>query len=115
MIPLYKKTDEGQSNADYLDDLLKIKSKEVYIQTTIMNVYFMLLSVGIGLYMYEYVALMPLGFGLFSYVIVLLWFGFNWFVLRPKIIKKNREKTDDLIGQFENIKTAFKDVVPKDV
>lgn len=107
MIPLYKKTDEGQSNADYLRDLLKIKSKESYIQTTILNLYFILLSVGIGLYMYEYVALMPLIFGLFSYVIVVLWFGFNWFVLRPKIIKKNGEKIEDFIKQLENIRSEF--------
>lgn len=107
MIPLYKKTDESQSNADYLYDLLEIKSKENTIQTTIMNVYFMLLSVGIGLYMYEYVASMPLGFGLFSYVIVVVWFGFNWFVLRPKIIKKNQEKTDSLLRQLEKIRLGL--------
>lgn len=53
---------------------------------------------------------MPLGFGLFSYVIVVIWFGFNWFVLRPKIIKKNREKTDNLIRQVEKVKLGLKDV-----
>ncbi len=115
MIPLYKKTDENQSNADYLNDLCEIKSKENTIQTTIMNVYFLLLSVGIGLYMYEYVALMPLAFGLFAYAIVVIWIAFNWFFLRPKIIKKNREKTDVLIGQLEKIKAGLGDVIRKDV
>lgn len=33
---------------------------------------------------------MPLGIGIFFYAIVVIGFGFNCFVLRPKIIKKNR-------------------------
>ena len=115
MIPLFKKTGEDQSNADYLDNLLQMKSKENTIQTTIMNVYFLLLSVGIGLYMYEYAALMPLGFGLFTYGIVVIWFGFNWFVLRPKIIKKNREKTDGLIRQLETIRLGLQEASGKEV
>lgn len=115
MIPLYKKTDENQSNADYLENLVKIKNKESTIQTTIMNVYFILLSAGIGLYMYEYTALMPLVWGIFSYSIVVLWFGFNWFVLRPKVIKKNRHKIDSLIGQLEKIKSGLSDVVSEDI
>ncbi len=115
MIPLYKKTDENQSNADYLENLVKIKNKESTIQTTIMNVYFILLSAGIGLYMYEYTALMPLVWGIFSYSIVVLWFGFNWFVLRPKVIKKKRHKIDSLIGQLEKIKSGLSDVVSEDI
>lgn len=107
MIPLYKKTAEDQSNADYLNNLLEIKSKESYIQTTIMNVYFMLLSAGIGLFMYEYTTLMPWGWGMFSYAIVVIWIGFNWFVLRPKVIKKNRLKIDDLIGHLEKIRSGI--------
>ncbi|MEO7313796.1 MAG: hypothetical protein ABIW47_01325 [Ginsengibacter sp.] len=107
MIPLYKKTDEEQSNADYLDNLLKIKSKEKTIQTTIMSVYFFLLSAGISLYMYEYTLLMPGVWALIAYGIVSIWIGFNWFVLRPKVIKKNQEKTDELIRQFEKIKCGL--------
>lgn len=107
MIPLYKKTDESQSNADYLNNLLEIKSKENTIQTTIMNLYFSLLSAGFLLYLYEYTALMPFYWGIFAYAIVVLWIGFNWFVLRPKVIKKNRDKIEDFIKQLENIRSEF--------
>ena len=109
MIPLYKKQDESQSNADYLNNLLEIKSKERFIQTTIMNVYFSLLSAGFLLYLYEYTALMPFYWGIFAYSIVVLWIGFNWFVLRPKVIKKNREKLDGLIRQLEILRRGLND------
>lgn len=107
ILPLYKKSDEGQSNAEYLENLLKIKMEEGRIQTTIMTLYFILLSAGIALYMYEYTSYMPLGWRIFSYSIVVLWIGFNWFVLRPKVIKKNQEKTDELIRQLEKIRSEF--------
>lgn len=107
MIPLYKKTDEDQSNTDYLNNLLEIKSQERYIQTTIMNLYFGLLSVGLLLYLYEYVALMPFYWGIFAYSIVVLWIAFNWFVIRPKVIKRNRDKVVDLIRQLEKIRTEI--------
>ncbi len=105
--PLYKKANEGQSNAEYQENLLKIKMEEGRIQTTIMTLYFILLSAGIALYMYEYTSYMPFRWGIFSYSIVVLWICFNWFVLRPKVIKKNREKTDELIGQLEKIRSEF--------
>ena len=105
MIPLYTKMDEGESNADYLNNLLEIKRKESFIQTTIMNMYFGLLSAGFLLYLYEYTALMPIYWGIFAYAIVVLWTAFNWFVLRPKVIKKNREKIDSLIRQLEKIRS----------
>ncbi|MDR0680733.1 MAG: hypothetical protein LBG15_02605 [Dysgonamonadaceae bacterium] len=106
-IPLYIKTDKSQSNVDYLNNLLEIKEKESYIQTKIMNLYFILLSTGIGLYMYEYTLMRSLIWGIVAYAAVLLWIGFNWFVLRPKIIRRNEQKIIDLIQQLEKVKSQI--------
>ena len=104
MIPLYTKTEEVQSNTDCLQTLLKIKNKERMFETTIVSLYFLLMFVGMALYLYEYTLLMPLWWGVFAYSMVTLYMGINWFVLRPKIIKKNREKTDGLIRQLEKVR-----------
>lgn len=81
-----------------------VKNRESFMQTKVLNLYFILLSAGIGLYMYEYAWKRSLIFGVVAYSVVLLWVGFNWFFLRPRIIKKNKRKTEDLIKQIEAIK-----------
>ena len=108
-IPLYKRIEEDkiQSNYNYLKNLLEIKSKESYIQTKIMNLYFAMLSIGIGLYMYEYISKMSSFLAIVAYIVVLLWIGFNWFVLLPKCIKKNTQKIDSLIHQLEKIQSQL--------
>ena len=104
LIPLYKKADESRSNLDYLNTLLEIKTRSHFIQTRIMSLYFILLSAGIGLYMYEYTVRMPQLWGVAMYAIIVLWFGFTWFVMRPHIIKKTRLKMQTLIDELEKVK-----------
>lgn len=100
---LYRKIDEKQSNMDYLNALLEVRSREYIMQTKLMNFYFILLSAGIGLYMYEYTLNRSLIFGVAAYSVVLLWIGFNWFFLRPRMIEKNKRKMEDLIRQIKRL------------
>ncbi|WP_294607699.1 hypothetical protein [uncultured Bacteroides sp.] len=100
---LYRKIDEKQSNMDYLNALLKVRSREHIMQTKLMNLYFILLSAGIGLYMYEYTLKRSFIFGVAAYSVVLLWIGFNWFFLRPRMIEKNKRKMEDLIKQIKKL------------
>ncbi|EKU88172.1 hypothetical protein [Bacteroides oleiciplenus] len=100
---LYRKIDEKQSNMDYLNALLEVRSREYIMQTKLMNLYFILLSAGIGLYMYEYTLNRSLIFGVAAYSVVLLWIGFNWFFLRPRMIEKNKRKMEDLIKQIKRL------------
>ena len=100
---LYRKIDEKQSNMDYLNALLEVRSREYIMQTKLMNFYFILLSAGIGLYMYEYTLNRSLIFGVAAYSVVLLWIVFNWFFLRPRMIEKNKRKMEDLIRQIKRL------------
>lgn len=100
---LYRKIDEKQSNMDYLNALLKVRNREHIMQTKLMNLYFILLSAGIGLYMYEYTLKRSFIFGVVAYSVVLLWIGFNWFFLRPRMIEKNKRKMEDLIKQIKKL------------
>lgn len=98
---LFIKTTNTHSNSEYLKDLLAIKTKQQFLQTTMLNLYFVLLSLGIGLYMYEYTSRMITFWGIFTYAITTIWILFNWFYLRPKQIKKQQSKLDEIINNLE--------------
>ncbi len=100
---LFKSYRNSQSNSDYLKNLLAIKAKQKFMETTMLNLYFVLLSMGIGLYMFEYTSRMKPIWGLVTYGITFLWILFNWFYLRPKQINKQRAKLDTIISKFEMV------------
>lgn len=101
------KVNENQSNGDYLKNLKIIKLHGNRIQTRVMSLYFVLLSLGIMLYIYEYLSKMTLVIQSIFCLALVLWISFNWFVLRPRIIKKNQREINDLIGQLERIENQF--------
>jgi hypothetical protein len=98
---LFKKTTNTQSNSDYLKDLLAIRTNQQFMQTTMLNLYFVLLSTGIGLYMYEYTQRMTTLWAVCSYGITGFWIVLNWFYFRPKQIKKQEAKLNDIISKFQ--------------
>lgn len=103
LLGIYKDSDATRDNHEYLQQLISIRKKQQFIQSTILSWYFVLLMAGICLYMYEYASRMTLLYALLTYGITLLWIGFNWFYLRPKQIQKQKEKIDSLIGKFEEV------------
>jgi len=98
------KIDDTQTSNDYVKSLTELKTKQKYIQSTMLSLYFIMLSLGIGLYLYEYTVMMTIFWAIFVYGITLTWIGFNWFYIRPKIIKKQQVKLDELIHAFEAVK-----------
>lgn len=99
----FKNIDTTQTNQEYLQKLILIRKKQQFIQSTILSLYFVLLGAGISLYMYEYASRMTIFWASFTYGITLLWIGFNWFYIRPKQIKKQQSKINELITRFEDI------------
>lgn len=83
-----------------LQQLLLLKQKQRFQQTVLLNGYFILLSSGLCLYMYEYVARMTLTWAILSYVVLLFWIGLNAFYFRPKMLKKQQAQLDKLIEKF---------------
>jgi hypothetical protein len=104
---LFKKTNGAESNQEYLKTLLAIKEKQQFIQTTMLNLYFILLSTGIALYMYEYTSRMTTFWAVFTYGITGLWILWNGFYLRPRQIKKQQAKLNEIIRKFENIQSQL--------
>jgi len=99
--------DNTESNRDYVRNLKALAVKQKFMQTTMLSIYFIMLSVGICLYMFEYAIRMTLLWGVFTYLITLSWIAFNWFYFRPRVIKKQQLKIDELITTFKHINSQW--------
>lgn len=100
---LLSKTKTEPNSKEYLQQLIKLKEKQTFQQTTMLSVYFIILSLGIGLYLFEYVSRMTITWGIITYAITILWIAINWFYLRPKIITKQNAKLNKLLVKFEKL------------
>ncbi|WP_312286367.1 hypothetical protein [Chryseobacterium gleum] len=109
MFMVFYKIDQTQSNNEYLQNLYVVKNKQKLMQTTILNLYFIMLFLGICFYMYEYTSRMTLGSAILTYAVTSAWIAFNWFYLRPRTIKKQQGKLDELINKFEEINNQLKE------
>lgn len=99
----YKNIETTQTNNEYLQNLILIKKKQQFLQTKMMTFYFIALTTGICLYMYEYASRMTLLGVSLTYGLTLFWMIFNWFYIRPKQIKKQQDKINSLIEKFEEV------------
>lgn len=103
MIPLYRSLDDYSDNRLFMDHLLAVKKREAFLQHRMMNLYFLLLSAGIALYMYEYAARMELKWGMVVYAVTFLWIGLNWWVIRPRQVRKEQEKVNAIIERLREV------------
>ena len=94
---------------EFLQQLIKLKKSQAFQQTTLLNIYFIMLSLGVGLYLFEYVSRMTITWGIIVYGITELWFAINWFYIRPKIIKKQNAKLNKLLAEFEKLNNQMID------
>ncbi|MEO8236702.1 MAG: hypothetical protein ABI576_01240 [Flavobacterium sp.] len=97
----YKTIDGNQSNTEYLQKLVSIKTKQQFLQSSVLNLYHIMLALGLCLYMYEYASRMTIFWGIFAYGVSLGWIVFSWFYFRPKVIKKEQDRINGLIAKFE--------------
>jgi len=100
---LLAKNKTEPNSKEYLQKLTKLKEKEKFQQTTMLSAYFLILSLGIGLYLFEYVSKMTITWGIICYAFTILSIAINWFYLRPKVITKRNTKLNKLIVEFEKI------------
>lgn len=99
----YKRVDATKTNHEYLQNLILIKKKQQFLQSTVLSLYLIFLTIGLCLYMYEYASRMTVFWGIFTYAVVLFWMLVNWFLIRPKQIKKQQAKLNGLIAKFEEV------------
>jgi len=109
LTPFLLKSNYEANAKDQLLQLLKLKEKQRFQQTTLLNGYFFLLSLGLGLYMYEYAIRMTLTWAILTYGIVLFTIAINAFYFRPKIIRKQQGRLNKLIAQLKDLKEQLID------
>ena len=103
LLPHLLKIDENLSNSEFLKAIVQLKERQRFLHTTMLQIYFITLTLGISLYLYEYVSQLTFPWTVFAYPATLVWIGFNWFYLRPKVIGKEQDKLNGIIEEFENI------------
>ena len=107
ILPNLMKINNDDSTNDFLESLLKIKKQQKYLQTRMLGIYFITLSVGICLYLFEYVSMMTFPWSVVTYSLTLIWAGFNWFYLRPKTIRNENMKLEIIIEKVEKINSQY--------
>lgn len=93
---------DGDAHSN-LNLFLAIKKKQRVMQTIVLNLYFIFFSIGLLLYMYEYVALMTFWKALVAYLSIIVWIIVNWFYFRPKQIRKQQQKLNEIIDRLQHI------------
>jgi hypothetical protein len=101
LLPSFRKTTTDLNNREYLQTLMKIRTQQEFLQTKMLHVYFIMLSIGICLYMIEYASMMTRLWAIVTYGLTLFWMGFCWFYLHPRTVKKQQAKLNELISKME--------------
>ena len=99
---LFKQNDPTLDNNTFLQQLINFRTQQRSIMTRGISIYFILLTSGIMLYMYEF-AIRDLKFGIISYTLTLAWLAFNWFYIRKRSIAKHEREINKQIAGIENI------------
>lgn len=103
-LPILRKNIHETSNIkDFLTDLIALRKRQQFIQTTMLNIYFLLFSLGIGLYTYEYAIQMGALGGTIAYCVITCWIVLNWFLMRPWQIKRQEKMINGLIDNLTKV------------
>lgn len=96
-------THSETDSASYMLEMLSLRKKQEFLHHTILKFYFILLSAGIFLYMIEPITRMGLLWACFAMGGTFAWLIFNWFVLRPRTVQKQKKEWDHMINALEHI------------
>lgn len=100
---ILKKVSIESSLMEYLSNLIQLKKHQSYLQKVTMKVYFLLLTLGISLYMYEYASNTMLSLFI-TYGLTFCWILFNFFYILPKQSKKEETKINEILEDLETQK-----------
>ena len=101
--PLLIKDDPVKDTTSYLNDLMRLRKKLQFLQSTALNGYYAMLSIGICLYLYEYTVKMEESMAVITYGATLLWIAFAWLYIKPKKSRKDQNKINGLIEYYKKL------------
>ncbi len=103
IIPVLFKSNMQSSIQDYLNQLLRIKRKEDFVNKVMINIYFTLLTVGLAIFLLQFLKTASLLFGVIFCTITFGWMGFAWFYARPYGVKRKQKPLLDMITRLEEM------------
>ena len=103
---LLKQNNLALDNKEYLQQLIHYRNTQRRIRTKGMALYYILLTVGIVLYMIEF-AKRNIYFGIVAYAITLGWITFSWFYI---IKKRKANHAKEIHEQIDNIERLIKGI-----
>ena len=105
---LLQQNDPSLSNTEFLQQLIAYRNQQRLMQTKGISAYFILLTTGLVLYMYEFAA-RDLLFGIIAYSVTLGWMVFNWFYIRKRTIGKQEKAINGQIEALQKLVNAIKE------
>jgi len=103
IVPMLFKTDLQNSSHEYLEQLIRIKRKQDFLNKVMINIYFVLLSAGLFLYMLQFSERMTLAWGVIYYTLTFGWIAIAWFYLRPRNVRRKLKPLNDMIARLEAV------------
>lgn len=103
---LSRQGDTTLSNKEFLGHLIHFRKARRAIHLKGMALYFILLTIGIVLYMVEF-AERNLIFGIIAYTITLGWIAFSWIYFNKK---RGQEQEQEINKQIENLKRLLEGI-----
>jgi len=101
LIPVLFKTNFAISTHEYLEQLISIKRREDFLNRVIVNIYFVLLIIGVGLYFVQFVHNL-LG-GILMYGLTFSCLLFAWFYIQPITVKRRQKPLMETIAKLEEL------------
>jgi len=108
-INILKKINTSTTNHEYLATIRKVEQQQIYMQTKGLSTYYLLLSFGFAFYFYEFALKMSWLGVLLTYGLTFLWGAVSWFFIRPRQIKKQKEKISTVISSLEKLEKSFEE------
>lgn len=99
---LAKPVDLLADNKAFLRHWQSYQRRLIWGQGIGISVYFILLSLGLALYLFEF-AQRNWSYGIVFYLVTFVWIALNWFYFRPRIIKKQTAKLDSVLDEAKRI------------
>jgi hypothetical protein len=106
-VTILKKVNTSASNQEYLLTMKKTEQQQIYMQTRGLSFYYLSLSLGFTIYFYELTLKMSwLGVAA-VYGLTFLWCAISWFIIRPRQIRKQKEKISLVINSLEKLEESL--------
>jgi len=102
IIPIVFKSNIESNSHDYLNQLIRIKRKEDFINKVMINIYFTLLCVGLFLNMLQALTRMTILKGVCFFAITFACMAICWF-MRPRSIRKKQKTLNDIISKLQEV------------